>query len=842
MFKFSKRKPRTDADISVEIKTQSKHDIVEESVPENSVQPVKSEDSEFGSSGQYTKRNREVRRLNSLDSGIVVDKISDQATNGAVEYAVVQKTKPKIKDLIKTKEEVSLQADTEDITKTVLQRSGTENVQSAKEDRKCEHTDVVYINGDKTDEDFVYINERPVDVEGLVEPVKTIVSETLPSLTSAETVNKTEEKQLFDDERQSNASNDSGTSSGSIIRRSDMLTPEKANFKKKSWSFQFGGKKKQSDELESASVVSMDPNASQTVETKKPKWRFGKFSFRKGSDDVSTSTPNLHKAGIPEDGAEVTMRKQSEDKKKTKLKKIKAKKEKKRSSKKIGSSLDQRSTSMIDIGRGEPLAPRSRRSIVEEDLDFTQTDVFEGVSLSDLSQDEEPEVSTNPAGGQIGTKKASSKKGNMTVLNKTIDLVKSTVETKTEKIVKQASLDKTVAIEKSDKTKLTKSDSLEDNSTKATDTLGNTVAELHASLNPENTEDEYVNIVNAKSECTESAIPQDTKIVTEDVEYAQVVKTKVKEIQIDKDKSKQKIQSSVPEKVLKLNTVKVLNAETNEVGKIPAENTNITETLKTGSTKEESKAEESEQMSGETAFSNMIYSDEEFRATLANMVKTKSDHEHEDESDAYVELQQIVEDFSGKKETSQEKVIENTEIKTKSADLDEAEEVKTVKAVGISSVAAEVVTGKTDSNMQSNTDDISGIVNEVDIKKTDSAPQETETVKPAVNEMTEKSVAMPVESLITPDINKTPESTETDIPSVTKVIREGSVIVLKDVGVQVPDIYMPLDKDKDFGFTANNVPCVSIGIQVTDKDLDIEHVVVSINTEESSEKVSPAYF
>lgn len=355
MFKFSKRKPRADTEDPVDIKTQIKDNIVEEIVHENSAQPSKPGDSDLKSTEQSNKRNLEIRRLNSLDSGIVVDKCGENANNGAVEYAVVQKPKRKIKDLIKTNDNTSPQSKSDESEIKVPQIKELETVTSDKVDPKGGHNEVVYINGDKTDEDFVYINERAVDVDGLDEQSKATVSETLPLGSTA--VNKTEEKLILDEERQSTASNDSGTSYGSVIKRSDMLAPDKAKLKKKSWSFQLGGKKKTSDDMESHSVVSMDPNATQTVEPKKSRWKFGKFSFRKGSDDVSSSTPNLHNAGIPED--EVVMRKHS-DKKKMKLKKIKAKKEKK---KKTSSSLDQRSISMIEIGEGEAPATRNRRSM-----------------------------------------------------------------------------------------------------------------------------------------------------------------------------------------------------------------------------------------------------------------------------------------------------------------------------------------------------------------------------------------------------------------------------------------------------------------------------------------------
>ncbi|XP_060603114.1 titin-like isoform X2 [Ruditapes philippinarum] len=844
MFKFSKRKPRADANVSADIKTPVRDEIVEEISQESNAQPVKSDESDQGNTEQSNKRNHEIRRLNSLDSGIVVDKCSDNANNGSVEYAVVQKTKKKIKDLIKTNDITTPQSKADDSENIVTQEKEVETVANIKVDTKSKQTEEVYINGDKTDEDFVYINERAVDVDGLDGPSEAIVSETLSPVSTSAMVNKSEEKHVLDDEQQSTVSNDSGTSSGSIIRRSDMLAPDKSKLKKKSWSFQLGGKKKPSDDMESHSVVSMDPNASNTVEPKKSRWKFGKFSFRKGSDDVSSSTPNLHKAGIPEDGHEVVMRKHSDDKKKTKLKKIKAKKEKKRSPKKNSSSLDQRSISMIEIGQGESLAPRNRRSIVEEDLNFTQTDVFEGVSLSDLSQDEEAEVSTNPAGGKGDEKKGSKMKEDTTI----IDKIKSAVVNKTEKIAKQKSLElptiDTAVNQKTDTSKLEKSDSVEDKIHVTHAELSENIeSKLKESSSQEHVEGEYVNIVSTKLQTVHNAPKsnENNDIVADDVEYAQVVKTKVKEVHENIDETKQTFQSCVPEQMLKLDTAKVLNAEINETDS-QSDVTETNEKLKFENTdKETLKEEETDLKSRGTAFSNMIYSDEEFTAKLAGKIETKTDCGNEDENDAYVEIQEIVDNI-GANETSKEQVDEKNEIKIKPVDLEDS-----VKEIGITESA--VVIESADITIQEKKVDVSDnveevVVEELVIDKTDFVKQESETGKPDIEEMVKQSVKKVEGSLmILPDSSPATRDADTDIQqTVIKTNKEGSVIVLKDVGVQVPDIYMPLDKEKDFGFTANNIPCVSIGIQVTDKDLDIEHVVVSMNKEDDKENVSPAYF
>jgi hypothetical protein len=294
--------------------------------------------------------------------------------------------------------------------------------------------------------------------------------------------------------------------------------------------------------------------------------------------------------------------------------------------------------------------------------------------------------------------------------------------------------------------------------------------------------------------------------------------------------------------MLKLDTAKVLNAEINETDS-QSDVTETNEKLKFESTdKETLKEEETDLKSRGTAFSNMIYSDEEFTAKLVSQMKTKTDCENKDESDAYVELQQIVDNNGADKETSKEQVDEKNEIKIKPVDLEDS-----VKEIGITESA--VVIESADITIQEKKEDVSDnveevVVEELVINKTDFVKQESETGKPDIEEMVKQSVKKVEGSLmILPDSSPATRDADTDIQqTVIKTNKEGSVKVLKDVGVQVPDIYMPLDKEKDFGFTANNIPCVSIGIQVTDKDLDIEHVVVSMNKEDDKENVSPAYF
>ena len=127
--------------------------------------------------------------------------------------------------------------------------------------------------------------------------------------------------------------------------------------KKKSWSFQFGGNKKNASRSEkNASTTSVDKISSSVKKKSKSIW--GKLSFRKSNDDVSMATD------VEQANEEPLIEKEKSDHKKNKLKKIKAKKEKKGSLKKtIEEPEDGETFSNDDSHLSDEInTPRSRRS------------------------------------------------------------------------------------------------------------------------------------------------------------------------------------------------------------------------------------------------------------------------------------------------------------------------------------------------------------------------------------------------------------------------------------------------------------------------------------------------
>lgn len=331
MFKFSKKKSKSDFQDKSDTKCVSGKD----KTPVEASTSAEIDNKPSTSINGQCESIAEVKRLDSLDSGIVDEKAEQQ--NDAVEYAVVQKKKDE-KSEVKTE-------NTEIIANPVVGQRLAEPL---------------YINGDKTDEDFVYINERAVDVDGLDKQDMPDIVEILPEQ-SDETSKANGEKKQSDDEGQSTVSSDSGTGMGN--KPAEIVSPQKAKLKKKTWSFQFGKKKTspKSKELES-SPVSMDPSAS-PVEGKKSRWGFSKFSFRKTPSDISASTPNLHHTEIPEEDAESPVPPGGKQKKKSKLKLPKLRKDKKKEilPEPVEAVLEKRSSSLTDLANSDG-SPRSRKS------------------------------------------------------------------------------------------------------------------------------------------------------------------------------------------------------------------------------------------------------------------------------------------------------------------------------------------------------------------------------------------------------------------------------------------------------------------------------------------------
>lgn len=886
MFKFSKKKTSVETGT---IETQNSIETVEESSIERDIKIIQEFNGKVGSNAPNDGQTSEViseqvaklKRLNSLDSGIVADKVSDKPKGEAVEtveYAVVQKKK--IKQLSKDDDDKQGESTKNVDAKVHITDSESGNLTSPKHKR---FEEPMYINGDKTDEDFVYINERAIDVDGLTDTDKENERDRSSVKPSPRDGSFSDEKETekMDDERKSNLSTDSGTSSGSkpIIRSDITIKPEKANLKKKSWSFQIGGKKSKSvdeDEGRVANDIKSSP-----AKVKKSKWGFGKFSFRRSSDDVTASTPDLHKAGIPEEAEEVQLRETTEDKKKSKFKKLKTKKEKKSPHRK-SSPLDKRSQSLLDIMLGDLSKESKRRSIVEDDLELPQTDAFEGVTLSDLSQDEDSEVSKDPNGKQEKNKSSNkvddetsnldnqAGEAHMVTLenSNTVDqlvekALQPTTKVQLEKIPevdsKQSELHEEHNNVNLHSTSAVKSNEVQENEVGEKKKVSSIkiVLPLRVSLstNEEGTEDEYVNI--GKDDMSKTCDDQCTSIM-EDALYAKVIKPGTKSDHKKTESDKGMVKDDLEKSAAGVDDMKTENDNLDREGE-----DNMAEIETTDKDSREQTA---------SAFSNMIYSDAEFQAAISENIQSDIRSLNvEDDSGAYVELHEIVKEQKEKKNDilevnrDQDASKRNTESDEQSNEL-ECSYVNT-GSVNVPSSTAEIqeeeIELKTNLTQECaktadehsleirlTADDLNTKCN-FDVKKEKASTVETEATTGNISRLnanTEKVISYSVETdsdnnvcsktdyvsdiKETAPATKEVESSLQNVEEVDKNVKSLSteVIIMKDVGVQAPDIYMPLDIEKDFGFSTSKVPCVSIGVQVDAKNFDYDHTVVGLDS------------
>lgn len=328
-------------------------------------------------------------------------------------------------------------------------------------------------------------------------------------------------------------------------------------------------------------------------------------------------------------------------------------------------------------------------------------------------------------------------------------------------------------------------------------------------------EDEYVNVVDVEKS-TESSIEAEYKLTAEITEDQHV------NTETDNAQTLQNVRQNQTERievggdeyavvVKKQNVTETVNVkESAEVNAFIDDDTLMKEYGLDSPQISDAKNEDAQEdivvpVSSEKAFSNMIYSDEEFNATLSKIAdktnecndaiegKTKGDNgincEINKEIDEYVQLKEIVTD-----ETETESGKERTE-STSNEEKTMSEKVETEKV-------------ETEADKEENNENGTEIV-----------PEET-----IVSETMIK-------------VENKPHEAEAEIERIVKT--QVRTVVMKDIGVQAPDIYMPLDIDADFGNVPGKVSSVSIGIQVDSKELDdVSHVVVTMDTK--TEEILPS--
>ena len=264
-----------------------------------------------------------VERLNSLDSGIVV--------NG---HHILQNDNHDVVNGIQDNDTV------ESPVKTNIQTEESKGVSDLKS---------------KTSEDATDSQGGEVNETISVKDVQQQQSETV--LFKSED-NKSDNQKTAESYEALESTDQDTTYSSLKDDEKDEQKAETGKPKKKSWSFQFGGNKKNAGRSseKNASTTSVDKISS--TAKKKSKSIFGKLSFRKSHDDVSMATDVDQATEGP------LIEKDKTDPKKNKLKKIKAKKEKKGSLKKTIEEPEDGGTFSNDDSHlsDEINTPRSRRS------------------------------------------------------------------------------------------------------------------------------------------------------------------------------------------------------------------------------------------------------------------------------------------------------------------------------------------------------------------------------------------------------------------------------------------------------------------------------------------------
>ena len=281
------------------------------------------------------KQQFNVERLNSLDSGIVVDKIVEHCMNGQnVEVDVKDKTNA----VHNSTNESSMDNNDKDSALGFINGISTDTNKSL-EDNASRHV----VSGDNHVMITNGTGERPIDVVGL-EP--TVASHNLLAIDSLGE-NDDKIKPLESDQPGAKADLELNTNASE-----ENIGEKEKKMKKKSWSFQFGGNKKNVNKSEKIDSSTTSLDQTDSSQKKKSKSIFGKFSFRKSTDDLS-KIPNVDDFNQSEN---------IDSKKKNKLKKIKAKKEKKASLKMKTSDNEELDVINTDGLSEDTNTPRSRRS------------------------------------------------------------------------------------------------------------------------------------------------------------------------------------------------------------------------------------------------------------------------------------------------------------------------------------------------------------------------------------------------------------------------------------------------------------------------------------------------
>lgn len=362
-----------------------------------------------------------------------------------------------------------------------------------------------------------------------------------------------------------------------------------------------------------------------------------------------------------------------------------------------------------------------------------------------------------------------------------------------------------------------------------------TIAE--ESRNSEETEDEYVNIASTSYADDGS---EDNKIehqIIEDTEYAVIVKRNQREL-VDEltEALRAKLQHRDDEK----EEPEVQEAEISQNNEVhePDDIIEPPSDFKDGQ-EEKHSIEPVTGSSVEQTYDNMTYSNESFQEAIANIRNSKSDDtktsKAEDSSQIMPDEEIVVAETAKCNETQPSGQVENVESVEHQKEEFKDEEADQAVQKDKNLPADSDKSAKNENNVSQNdtVERSEKTIVIIELKPPKMEPADSFPVDTNEEANTVKNAESAVENIEKTDseslVETTPEN-HIEGRNSQELMNRKPVILMKEVGVQAPDIYIPLDADRDFRLSESKTLKVDIGIQVQNADLEACQNVSLVDT------------
>lgn len=373
-----------------------------------------------------------------------------------------------------------------------------------------------------------------------------------------------------------------------------------------------------------------------------------------------------------------------------------------------------------------------------------------------------------------------------------------------------------------------------------------TIAE--ESRNSEETEDEYVNIAST-SQADDGS--EDNKIehqIIEDTEYAVIVKRNQRELV---DELTEALKAKLQHRDNEEEEPEVQEAEISQNNEVHEPDNIIEPPCDFKDGQEEKHSNEPETGSSvEQTYDNMTYSNESFQEAIANIRNSKSDDtktsKAEDSSQIMPDEENVVAETAKSNETQpsgQVETIESVEHQKEEFKEDEdgqaVQQDKNLPADSDESAKNEKNVSQNDTMERSEKTIVIIELKPPKMEPVDSSSVETNEAANAIKDV--ESVVENIEKTVSDSLVETTPENHIEGRNSQELKNRKPVILMKEVGVQAPDIYIPLDADRDFRLSEKKTLKVDIGIQVQNMDLEADQnvtLVDTLNSENSQDSAS----